>query len=560
MAPIRALSAAMLAVCAVAGVVGTSAASGPAADVGLQQDAAPRLLLFIAVDQMRIDYLDRFDEQLTGGLRTLQDGGAVLTNARQDHAITTTAPGHASMLSGLYPRDHGLVDNTWYDRTLGQGQSAVRDQAHPLVGTPVADAGPGASPLHFRGSSLAGWLRERWPEAITVSVSRKDRSAILMTPEAEHVYWWNASSGRFVTSTYFRDQLPDWVESFNEADWLAGLAGGSWELLAPEPAYALSGPDDAGGERGPRDFGNVFPHPLPADRRVLASRIQTTPFMDQATIDLARAAIDALDLGTDGVTDLLALGLSSTDAIGHAFGPHSREVQDQVLRLDRMLGELFGFVDAIIGLDRTLIVLTADHGVVPTPEHSRELGEQAEGVVMADIYRGIDRHVAERLGTTLGEESWFRATSAGWLLLDRGQAANLGVDPDAVIAAAREHLESRPDVAAVLSREELLEDREPRSELERLVRRSFYPDRVGDIYIAHQPLSQWQGGSAANHGSPYDYDRRVPLIFHGPGIRPGVYEQPAAVVDIAPTLAAILEIEAPRGLAGRALEEIIDWR
>jgi predicted AlkP superfamily pyrophosphatase or phosphodiesterase len=561
MRPTRALSAALLILwslaCATGGPTGSGA--GPTAGETAEAVAEPALVVLVAVDQMRTDYIDRFGEQFTGGFRTLLQDGAVLTNARQDHAITTTAPGHAAMLSGLYPRDHGIVDNSWYDRTLERSQGSVSDPGQPLVGLPDPADGPGASPFQFRGTSLTGWLRDRFPDSIAVSVSRKDRSAILMAPEAEHVYWWHAPSGRFVTSAYYRDTLPGWVEELNAADWLGAFAGGSWELLAPESAYELSRPDDAEGERGPRGFGNVFPHPLPTDRRALASSIQTTPFMDEATLDLARAAITALDLGGDGATDVLAVGLSSTDAIGHAFGPHSREVQDQLLRVDRMLGEFFDLVDQTVGLDRTLIVLTSDHGVVPLPEYSRELGEDAERVVMAEISRGINQHVGERLGDNLGEESWFRSGAAGWIHVDRDRAAELGVDADAIIAAAREHLESRTDVAAVFSRQELLEDREPSSELELLVRRSFYADRVGDLYLVHQPLSQW-GGSAATHGSPYDYDRRVPLIFRGPGIRPGLYDEPAAVVDIAPTLAAILGLEAPAGLEGSVREEIIDWR
>ena len=555
MRPTRALSATLLVLwslaCATGGPAGTGSTSGAVAE--------PALVLLVAVDQMRTDYIDRFGEQFTGGLRTLLQDGAVLTNARQDHAITTTAPGHAAMLSGVYPRDHGIVDNSWYDRTLERSQAAVSDPGQPLVGLPEPDGGSGASPFQFRGTSLVGWLRDRSPDSIAVSVSRKDRSAILMTPEAEHVYWWHAPSGRFVTSTYFRDTLPVWVEAFNAADWLSAFAGGSWELLAPESAYELSRPDDFEGERGGRNFGNVFPHPLPTDRRALASSIQTTPFMDEATLDLAGAAIHALDLGGDGITDVLAVGLSSTDSIGHAFGPHSREVQDQLLRVDRMLGEFFELVDQIVGLDRTLIVLTSDHGVVPLPEHSRELGEDAERVAMAEITRGINQHVGERLGESLGEESWFRGGASGWIHVDRQRAAELGADTDTIIAAAREHLESRPDVVAVFSRQELLEDREPSNELELLAWRNFYSDRVGDLYLVLQPLSLW-GSSAATHGSPHDYDRRVPLIFRGPGIRPGLYDAPAAVVDIAPTLAAILGLEAPAGLAGSVRDEIIEVR
>jgi len=463
------------------------------------------------------------------------------------------------MLSGLYPRDSGIIDNTWFDRARGTRQGAVSDADEGIVGIGVADDdlgvandGPGVSPRQFLGTSLVGWLRDRDPRSQAVSISRKDRSAVLMAPEAEHVYWWHAPSGRFVTSTYYSEWLPEWVEAFNADDWLAEHLGGSWELLAPEAAYDISRPDDYPGERPPRSFGRVFPHPLPADRQALGARIRTTPYMDEATLDLGRVAISELGLGGDEVTDVLALSLSSTDSIGHAFGPFSREVQDQILQLDQILGSFLEFVEQAVGLERTLIVLTSDHGVVPVPEYSRELGEDAEGLRMADIYRGIN----ERLGAE-PDTRWFSSNSYGWIQVDRELASQRGVDADDLVRQARAYIETLDSVAAVFSRHELLEDRAPDSELEELVRRSFYAERSGDLYLVHQPLSQWQSGSASNHQSPYDYDRRVPLILRGPGIRPGSYASPAAVVDIAPTLARILGLTAPSGLEGRVLDEAI---
>ncbi|MED5559436.1 MAG: alkaline phosphatase family protein, partial [Acidobacteriota bacterium] len=493
----------------------------------------PALLLLIAVDQMRADYLDRFRPQLIGGLRTLLEDSAVFINARQDHAITSTAPGHAAMLSGLYPRDNGMVDNTWFDRTLGRRERAAIDPEKQLVGVSATNNSPGVSPRQFLGTSLVGWLKDLDPLSQAVSISRKDRAAVLMAPEAEHVYWWHAASGRFISSTYYRDELPDWVNVFNGNDWLSGYLGGSWEQLEAEPAYILSRPDAYEGERGPRGFGTVFPHPFPTSRPALGRTIELTPFMDKATLDLGRAAITALNLGQDGVTDVLALGLSSTDSVGHYFGPYSRELQDQILRLDRMLGDFLEFVDRTAGLHRTLVILTADHGVAPLPEYSRELGDAAERLRLGEIYRGI----SEYLGDEFGGENWFTSSSHGWIQVDRAKATKLGVDANYIVHKAREYIETLDTVVAVFSHDDLLEDRKPQSQIEELLRRSFYAERLGDLYLLHSPLSLWQTGLATNHQSPYDYDRRVPLILSGPGIRPGVYAEPVAIVDIAPTLA-----------------------
>ena len=513
----------------------------------------PTLLLLIAVDQMRADYLDRFGPQLNGGLRTLLEDSAVFINARQDHAITSTAPGHAAMLSGLYPRDSGMVDNTWFDRTLGRLERAAIDPEKQLVGVSATNNSPGVSPRQFLGTSLVGWLKDLDPLSQAVSISRKDRAAVLMAPEAEHVYWWHAASGRFISSTYYRDELPDWVNVFNGNDWLSGYLGGSWEQLEAEPAYILSRPDAYEGERGPRGFGTVFPHPFPTSRPALGRTIELTPFMDKATLDLGRAAITALNLGQDGVTDVLALGLSSTDSVGHYFGPYSRELQDQILRLDRMLGDFLEFVDRTAGLHRTLVILTADHGVAPLPEYSRELGDAAERLRLGEIYRGI----SEYLGDEFGGENWFTSSSHGWIQVDRAKAAKLGVDANYIVHKAREYIETLDTVVAVFSRDDLLEDRKPQSQIEELLQRSFYAERLGDLYLLHSPLSLWQTGLATNHQSPYDYDRRVPLILSGPGIRPGVYAEPVAIVDIAPTLAHMLGLTAPNALEGIILEHVI---
>ena len=513
----------------------------------------PALLLLIAVDQMRADYLDRFRPQLNGGLRTLLEDSAVFINARQDHAITSTAPGHAAMLSGLYPRDSGMVDNTWFDRTLGRLERAAIDPEKQLVGVSANNNSPGVSPRQFLGTSLVGWLKDLDPLSQAVSISRKDRAAVLMAPEAEHVYWWHAASGRFISSTYYRDELPEWVNVFNGNDWLSGYLGGSWEQLGAEPAYILSRPDAYEGERGPRGFGTVFPHPFPTSRPALGRTIELTPFMDKATLDLGRAAITALNLGQDGVTDVLALGLSSTDSVGHYFGPYSRELQDQILRLDRMLGDFLEFVDRTAGLHRTLVILTADHGVAPLPEYSRELGDAAERLRLGEIYRGI----SEYLGDEFGGENWFTSSSHGWIQVDRAKAAKLGVDANYIVHKAREYIETLDTVVAVFSRDDLLEDRKPQSQIEELLQRSFYAERLGDLYLLHSPLSLWQTGLATNHQSPYDYDRRVPLILSGPGIRPGVYAEPVAIVDIAPTLAHMLGLTAPNALEGIILEHVI---
>jgi len=527
---------------------GAAQSSASVGGTGAAQEPQMRLVLLLSVDQMRADYLDRFGDELDGGLRRLLDEGAFFLNARQDHAVTATAPGHAVMLSGIYPAKSGIVDNSWWDRRLGRRERAANDPDYDIVGLAVPDDSPGGSPRQFLGSSLVGWMKDREPRTKAVSISRKDRSAVLMAPEAEHAYWFHWS-GRFITSTYYRAELPPWVQAFNARDWLADYQGGAWKLLKSNRAYGQSRPDDYEGERGARGFGNTFPHPLPAERQPLGTRILTTPFIDEAVLDLGRAAIESVELGNDEITDVLALSLSATDSVGHSFGPFSREIHDQILRLDLMLGDFLDFVDDTVGLEHVLVVLTADHGVVRLPEYSRDLGEHAERLRMGAVRRGIDAHLSEEFGG----EGWFDMFSYGWLSLDREQAAERGADPAKLIAEARDYVASLDFVVDVFTAEELQEDRAPRSEIEELARRSHYPGRSGDLYLVHGPHSQWETGSAANHQSPYQYDRHVPLILRGTGIEPGPRAEFVALVDLAPTLASLLGLSAPAEVDGRLL-------
>ncbi len=520
---------------------------------GNQAIVAPsRLVVLLAVDQMRADYLDRFRDQFDGGFGMLLEQGAVFTNAHQAHAITATAPGHASMLSGVYPNRHGVIDNDWFDRDLQRPERAALDPDFSVVGLdPGSDQdGPSGSPRQFIGSSLAGWLKASNERSQVVSISRKDRAAVLMAPEAEHVYWFHWS-GRFVTSNYYRDALPDWVHRFNATDWLSDFAGQAWTLLQAEALYAASRPDDYMGEARLRDFGNQFPHKLPSERRELGNMITTTPFMDWATLELGREAITALELGSDDATDVLAIGLSTTDAVGHAFGPFSREIQDHMLRLDAELAGFFEFIDEVVGLDNVTIVLTSDHGVAPLPEYSRNQGQDAERLDVGALLNNLDRHIS----SIFGEGPWFSGYSYGWLQLNRALCDQLGVDADQVLTAAETYLKSLDEVAAVFSRADLESEHPAQTELEERVHRNYFPSRAGDLYIIHPPFSIWQTGAAANHQSPYFYDSHVPLILRGPGIVPGRFGRRVEIVDLAPTLARMLSISPPATLDGRILTE-----
>src|SRR5438552_1128735 len=317
----------------------------------------PRLVVVITVDQLRPDYLDRYRSQLTGGLALLLKQGAVFTEAYQDHAVTETAPGHSTILSGRWPAHTGIVRNT----------AGVQDSTAPLVGV----TGLGASPARFRGTALFDWLKAAEPGARALSVSGKDRGAILPLGRAkEQVYWY--AGGYFTTSRYYADSLPEWVRVFNGRRIPFKAAGANWNLLLPARAYPE--PDSEPYENSGKDF--TFPHRLSPDSAQAALEYLGVPSMDSLTLAFALEGVRALALGSRGAVDLLSVSLSTTDYVGHAYGPDSREIHDQVLRLDRSLGLFLQQLFVRYGSGNVLIVLTADHGVTPFPERSRAEGHR----------------------------------------------------------------------------------------------------------------------------------------------------------------------------------------
>src|SRR5882762_7673380 len=376
--------------------------------------ARPKLVVVITVDQLRPDYLDRWKSQLTGGLFQLVSEGAVFADGYQDHAVTETAPGHSTILSGLWPAHTGIIRNS-------QG---VQDSTATLLG---GVTGPGASPRRFRGTTLVDWLKAADPTSRALSVSRKDRGAILPIGRAkEQVYWYQ--SGLFTTSRYYADSLPPWVRTFNAQRLPFKAANATWSLLLPDSAYKED--DNEPWENGGRDV--LFPHRLPADSLRATGAIVTTPMMDSLTLLFALDGLEALRLGRKG-TDILAVSLSSTDAVGHAYGPDSREIHDQVLRLDRYLDWFLEQVFKRVGRDNVDIVVTADHGVTPYPERSRLRGHpEAIRVALDTLVRAETAALDARVGGTAGD--WLLFDSGMLFVKNRGRLVAAHVNIDSVLA------------------------------------------------------------------------------------------------------------------------------
>ncbi len=520
----------------------SASASAVAAQTPVPAPAAapdrPTLVVMIMIDQLRGDYLDRFRPTLTGGLARLVREGAVFMNGFHDHANTETAPGHASPLSGRHPRSHGVVLNS----------AGVPDAQYPLIG----GGGPGASPYRFRGTSLFDWMRLSDPNSRALAVSRKDRGAILPLGRSKQPAFWYAAPGRFTTSSYYADTLPDFVNAFNARGSLAALAGKSWEPLLEPRFYAER--DTVPEERPGQPVEQyTFPYTLATDLETASPELLYFPWMDSLTIDLALDGVVAMELGAGDHTDLLALSLSTTDAIGHRYGPDSKELHDQMIRVDRQLGRFLDSLYTLRDPRRVIIALTSDHGVSPLPgAPSRDPNENALRVDVYTPFRALRDEVGER-GIGFGG---FRLND-GELRLDRQEFAANGIDADSVIDVFVARTRAIPGVLRVDRMRDLAAADTVADPIARRWLHMFPDDIMPEAVITLTPYSAWGNATYAQHGSPHDYDANVPIIFHGAPFVARRIDDVVRVIDIAPTLARALEVRPLERLDGVVLEKAL---
>ena len=538
-APASPRSAGLLALCALLSLARPTPASAQASRPGpapSEKDSwpAPSLVVFITVDQLTPVYFERYANQLDGGFARLLRRGAVYLNAYQDHAITETAPGHATTLSGRFPRSTGIMMNS----------AGVQDAQAPVIGGGAAPA----SPYRFRGGSLIDWMRIADERSRALSVSRKDRGAILPLGRAKQDVYWYASNGNFTTSTYYADTLPTWLQSFNARAIPQSMAGRRWELSRPESGYPE--PDSVAIESGGKDY--TFPHVLPGDPADAARALPGFPWMDELTLSVALAGLRALDLGNGPAPDLLAISLSTTDAIGHQYGPDSREAHDQFLRLDRSLGVFLDSLFTVRDSTRVIIALTADHGVTPFPEVAGPGRPRDARHVQLDSLVGAMQSALRQRGAGTGSVRF----EEGVLELDRESLSRAGISPDSVARSFVAAVRRVPGVARADDVRTLAHADTVRDATARRWRHTLTPESSIAAVVTLRPYTVWKYGNSAMamHGSPSDLDARVPLILYGAPFRPGRHTEKARVVDLAPTLARVLHVSPTDRLDGRVLE------
>jgi predicted AlkP superfamily pyrophosphatase or phosphodiesterase len=520
--------------------------AGPVACQATSQQP-PKLVVFITVDAMRPDYLTRFSKQLTGGLGRLYNGGAVFTNGFQDHAITETAPGHSVIMSGRYPVHTGISANT----------AGVNDTTVSLIDA----SGLGASPFRFRGTTLTDWLIAKDPRTRILSVSRKDRAAILPIGRSKQPVFWYALNGLFTTSTYYGSTLPEWVRAFNARKLPASYSGKAWQPLLPDSAY--SEPDSVPIESNGVNF--TFPHVESSSPDTATRLLSEFPWMDEITLDFAMTGVNALNLGAGPQTDLLSISLSTTDAVGHRYGPDSREIHDQILRLDRALGVFLDSLYRIRNPGDIVVALTADHGLTPFPEiHTHDPNAGAIRVDPRSVLQRLSNSLAAAgvpghglnfiAGAYTGNGFSF---DAGVLELDRAALTKARINRDSLVRAVRAGFLKVAGVARVDRISELAQRDTVKDRIARRWLHMFSDDDKVALVVTLAPYNYWLSGYIAQHGSPNDIDAHVPIIFYGSGVKPGRYNEFAGVVDMAPTLAVIVHVTPQEKLDGRVLQNAI---
>lgn len=517
----------------------------------------PRLVVVIAVDQLRADYLERFRPFFgRGGFNLFLQRGASFPSARFEHATTSTCPGHAVMLTGSYGAVNGIIGNDWYDAQARREVYCAADTTVRLIGSD----GEGRSPRNLRGTTVGDLLKiATGGRSRVLTVSAKDRSAIMLGGHLGDAAYWMEDT-LFVTSTYYRPDLPEWARALNASGKVTSYFGKPWDRLHPAAAYAMVGPDDVPTEADEGGMGRVFPHPIgggPTPGEAFVEAFENSPFSNEVVAEFAMRAVTAEGLGRDTVPDVLGISFSANDRVGHAYGPDSHEVMDVTIRLDRTLAALFAFLDRRVGLANVVMVLTADHGVAPLPEVFAALhpGAAPRRFHPSVVDTVVEAALTARYGPA-PEPGWVVHHDQPQLYLNLEALATKRIPVEQAQREAKAAILKVAGVHEALTATELDAARAAGSRSAEVL--SFFPGRSGDLYYQMAPyIVVDDEPSGTGHGTPWAYDQQVPVLFYGSGIVPGPRRTPAAVADIAPTLAALLGLTAPGGSQGRVLAEAL---
>jgi predicted AlkP superfamily pyrophosphatase or phosphodiesterase len=522
----------------------------------------PRLVLQITVDQMRGDFPMRYKDRLgEGGFRYLMEKGTHYVNAHFQHADTETPIGHAALFTGTYPAHNGIVAGNWFDEDKGRVIYNCEDDRYPMIGKEPAK-GEGRAPTNLLSSTIGDeMVISNNGQSRMFSVSIKDRGAILPGGHTGKAFWYSKSDGSFTSSTYYYQEYPDWVTQWNAKKLADKYKDTSWELLHDVSTYVFGKDDDRPFEVDLFGLGTTFPHPVKGDSKYFYASLIATPFGDELTADFAKTLIKEEKLGLGKNTDFMAISFSVTDYIGHVFGPSSLEAEDNVLRVDRLLADLFQFIDEQVGLDQTLIIVSADHGMCEAPEHLQSLGFEVGRLTSETIVKGtVQTALQARLGVPAGV---IRLYEHPYVYLNEEEIQKTKYSIAEIETAVAEEIIKIPGLIGAVTRTDLLKGSFAPTPINMKILNNFHRKRSGHVHVIADQFWFFAYAMettleiAAIHASPWTYDSYVPLFFAGYNVPAQRIVRPVTPYDIAATIATSLEIKPPSGSVGVPLVEVL---
>lgn len=522
------------------------------------------LVVVVVIDQFRGDYLDAFRSNFCDdGFQRLIRDGAWMANAHYEYGMTATGPGHASLLTGSTPATHGIVANDWEEfASQAHGVYCCGDDSVRCVGLPDGGDGAGRSPANLRAQTLGEAVKAATGGHGKVwSVALKDRAAILTAGHKPNgAVWFDAGSGNLVTSSYYGTSLPAWAQAFNQERYADKFFKTKWDRMLPAALYGphfLKAPGGSGEDRRHRnEFPKILGEKSDSPDREYYAALYNSPFGNEIVLEAARRVITTEGLGTDDATDVLCMGFSSNDVVGHAYGPDSDEVMDCTLHTDRQLADFFNWLDGRLGNGNYVLVLSSDHGVGPMPEYAADLGLGAGRIDPGKMRKAINAQLAERYASSEGADKLVIDLNLPWLYLDEAAIKTAGLDLAEVAQAAARMAEQEKGIVRAFTFPEIagfsLDDP---NELQRAVRNSYFPGRSGHVYL-HWERYWYKGSKQAGHGAAYDYDQHVPVLMMGPGVAPGRFTRAVSPTGMVPTVCAVLGIAPPATATGEVYSEI----
>ena len=539
------------------------------------QTTKPKLVLQITVDQLRGDmpyrYLDKMDK---GGFNYLLEKGVVYKDAHHNHANTETIVGHATLATGALPSVHGMIGNVWYDNKLDRLVYNIEDADYPLLSANAdvnqkTEIDPTQRTAKSSGRSPRNILVSTFSDELSIAtngkakifgVSVKDRGAVSLAGHMGKAFWFSKKSGEFVSSHYYYDEYPKWVSEWNKSKPTKQYHQKNWMLSQPIENYEFGKQDDQAWETKFPGFGRTFPHAYgDMSNGYFNTFLTLSPAGDELTLDFAKTIVNNEKLGQDEITDYLSVSFSSTDYVSHIFGPSSLEAEDNLLRLDNTIAKLLKFIDKKVGLNNTLVVLSADHGAAEVPDYLSSLGMKTQVVTPKEWDKSVGMNALKK---QFGfDKQLIKSYFHPYIYLDRELILRRKLSLAHVQQAVAKEVEKLDGVAIAITSTDLESGMYPPDYLHTLVANNHNKNRSGDVYIVLEPhrfVADMEGLSvAATHGSPWGYDTFVPLFFAGFNLEEKTIFQRVSTTDIAVTLSAIMEIKAPSGAQGKVLTEIV---